>query len=287
VPKPILGVVEMHLHRLWKFAILLHLARCNDDDPEPLEDDEAGLKLDTLSAEQMQGMHAKIDSNQDGKVSMAEMLHFATKVRRAIAEKDVGTIMAEMDSDRDGKLSLEELLKDLESWGAEAEEGDNEPQVRKELETQKFKIADKNGDGFLDIEELPPVFYPETHDDILAVAAGHTHRRKDTDSNGQLSPREFWEGDGVDGQDIAISKEEDADFKKLDKDGDGSLNVEELKFWESGAFHTQDAMQKLFDLADTDHDMHVTAEELVNAREGIAGTDAQYNLMEWAEHHEL
>lgn len=277
---------------LWCFAVVFLALGQDDegvDDPEPEEGDH-GINQDTLSSEQIRGMHRKIDADGDGKISMVEVLDFSRSIRLAIAKKDVSTIVDEMDGDRDGKLSLEELLKDIETWADDGEPGSEnnaEAHSRKELETQKFKLADRNGDGFLDMEELPAVFYPETHEGVLHLAAGHTHKRKDTDGNGQLSPREFWEGDGVDGQELAISKEEDADFARLDTDGSGALSVEELKIWESGNFHTEDAMRKLFELADKDNDMHATADELDQVREAIAGSDAQYHLMEWVEHYEL
>jgi len=272
------------------FFGLIPLLHCNDgnvDDQETLEEDDSGLNIDMPTSEQMRKLHAIMDANADGKVAMAESLDFAKMIRKDIVRRDVSTILDELDSDRDGRLDLKELLKDLEIWLHEAEEGDKEPQVRKELEIAKFKAADANGDGFLTDEELAPVFYPETHEGVLAIATGHTHRRKDVDGNGQLSPVEFWEGDGIDGSDVAISKEEAADFARLDKDGSGSLSIEELKTWEGGSFHLEDAMQKFFDVADKDNDMHVTADEFANARDVLSGSDAQYHFMEWTEHHEL
>lgn len=273
------------------FSVLLATGQDEDgaDDPEPEETDH-GINQDTLTSDQMRLIHSKIDANGDGKMSMAEILGFSKDVRLEITKKDVATIVDEMDTDRDGKLSMEELLKDIETWADERDQGSDmngEALARKELEIQKFKVADHNGDGLLDSEELPAVFYPETNDGVLDIAAAHTHKRKDKDGNGQLSPNEFWDGDGVDGQDQVMTKEEDADFAKLDVDSDGALSVEEVKMWESGTFHTEDAMQKLFELADENRDSHVTVEELERARERIAGSDAQYYLMEWAEHHEL
>jgi len=272
------------------FFGLVPLLHCSDgdvEDVETLEEDDSGLNIDMPTSEQMRKLHGKMDANADGKVAMAEALDFAKTIRKVIVRRDVSTILDELDSDRDGRLDLKELLKDLEIWLHEAEEGDKEPQVRKELEIAKFKVADANGDGFLTDEELAPVFYPETHEGVLAIAAGHTHKRKDVDGNGQLSPVEFWEGDGVDGSDVAISKDEEADFAKLDKDGSGSLSIEELKIWEGGSFHLEDAMRKFFDIADKDHDLHVTADEFANARDALIGSDAQYHFMEWTEHHEL
>merc|ERR1719487_1298314 len=158
---------------------------------------------------------------------------------------------------------------------------------RKELEKEKFKAADKDQSGLLSLQELPALFYPETHDGVLELTAAATLKAKDTDGNGELTPKEFWEGDAVDGEDLAISEEEQADFTKLDTDNSGTLNLQELKAWESGGFHTEEAMKKLFELADQDSDMMVTADELDSARELIAGSDAQYHLMEWVEHAEL
>ena len=55
------------------------------------------------------------------------------------------------------------------------------------------------------------------------------------------------------------------------QDGNGVLNMEELRAWESGLFHTEAAMIKLIQIADKDGDMQATAEELENAREESGG----------------
>jgi len=192
-----------------------------------------------------------------------------------------------MDEDKDGRLSLEEFIKDMQQWGEETAEDKAEADKRRELETSKFHVADNNKDGMLQPDDLPALFYPETHDGVLTLTAEATMRAKDKDGNGELTPKEFWDGDAIDGEDLAISDEEKADFAKLDIDSSGTINLEELKAWESGAFHTEEAMKKMFELADKDHDMMATAGELEEARELIAGTDAQYHFMEWAEHIEL
>lgn len=84
-----------------------------------------------------------------------------------------------------------------------------------------------------------------------------------------------------------MSEDERSDFKKLDTNGDGKLDLNELKGWEAGHFHTHETMQKLFELADKDNDMHITHEEFHAAREHISSSDALYHLTEWIEHHEL
>lgn len=258
-----------------------------EDDYMEGDDDSDGIEQDALTSEQMRLMHEKLDGNRDGKASLAEVMKFSAAMRSEIAKKDIQTILDEMDYDKDGKLGLDELLKDMEQWGEGDEEDEKEAAQRRELETEKFVAADVNGDRQLSLEELPALFYPETKDAVLDITVKATLKQKDTSGDGQLTLKEFWEGDSLDGEEIPISEEEEADFKKLDLDGSGRLDLEELKQWESGNFHTEEAMRKLFDIADKDGDMHVSAEELDQARKRIAGSDAQYHLMEWAEHHEL
>merc|ERR1719198_2941818 len=105
---------------------------------------------------------------------MVEITDYSAAMRRVIAKKDIHTVIDEMDLDKDGKLSLQELLKDMEQWGEEGEEDKAEAAKRKELETAKFRAADTDSSGLLDAEELPALFYPETHDGVLEMTAAAT-----------------------------------------------------------------------------------------------------------------
>jgi len=257
------------------------------DDAEDY-DEEADIEEDSLSVEQLRNMHAKFDGDGDGRVSLQEVMSYASEVGAQIAAKDIGSIIEEIDTSKDGKLSLEEHLTDIHNQADGGDEAEmKEVEARKVVETEKFKAADNNGDKVLDHAELPALFYPETHEGVLAVTVAETMRQKDADKDGKLSSKEFWESDDAEGSDMELSEEEDADFRKLDKNGDGFLDLAELRDWESGRFHTQDAMQKLFDIVDKDSDMHLTADEMAAAKDEIAGSDAQYHLIEWVEHHEL
>mmetsp|Transcript_48690 Transcript_48690/g.87498 ORF Transcript_48690/g.87498 Transcript_48690/m.87498 type:complete len:135 (+) Transcript_48690:78-482(+) len=63
-------------------------------------------------------------------------------------EPNLEEIMTEVDTNKDGKISLEEFTSPQEGY----EEDDN-----LELSTKVFAAADKNADGFVDLEELPAV----------------------------------------------------------------------------------------------------------------------------------
>merc|ERR1719189_1193572 len=110
---------------------------------------------------------------------------------------------------------------------------------------------------------------------------------KDTNGDGKLTQKEFWEITEAEGDEAEISEEENADFSRLDLDHDGALNMEELKAWESGRFHVEEAMKKMFEISDANADMHLAADELIAASEQLGASDAQYLLDEWAVHHEL
>jgi len=254
-----------------------------ENDGEAPDDD---LDQDTLSPEQVHKLHRHVDLNGDGKTSVQEILEFAADMRSRIAASDVGVVMEEMDLNKDGVLDFEELVRDFEQWSEGEDESAEVHASKRALEKAKFVAADLNGDRVLNLKELPGLLYPETNERVMELVTRSVMQEKDTDQDGQLSPEEFWGTEGAD-QDLAITEEENIDFRRLDADGNGKLSVQELKTWESGSFHTEDAMKKLFDIADKDSDMHVSAAELESAREAISGTDAQYHLLEWAEHFEL
>jgi len=232
-----------------------------------------------LTVEQMLAVHSELDANGDGRASMAEALDHAQKMRLMHARMEIHKMLEKVDTDFDRKISLEELLKDP----------DMQSEGREEDAEKIFKLADNNGDGKLDADELPSIIHPETNQAVLELMAKVNLNAKDQNKDGLLTAKEFFlDWDSLVGEEFnTISGEQDADFAKLDKDLDGKLDVKELMAWESGRFRTEEAFSHLFEHADKDSDMHVTADELVNSREKIAGSDAHYHLTEYAQHNEL
>lgn len=272
------------------------------DEASADSDEEGYLEQEELfSAEQAKGMHATIDTNGDGKLSMAEILEFSKKTRKSIAKQDVSVLLEELDSNKDGKISLEEHMNSSFP-SVEFLEGDEDPEqlsdqekaekeagtkASKELERRKFKAADHDGDDYLDMDELPAAFYPDTHDGVLALTTDASLKAKDKDGDGHLSLDEFWESGGGDEEDETANQQQKADFEQLDADKNGKLSLAEVQHWESGLFHTAAAMTHLFELADEDNDSHISLQELDNSRLPLMGSEAGSYFGEWIEHHEL
>lgn len=248
--------------------------------------DDAGDEA--ISVEQLRALHGRFDENGNGQVSMPEILAFAHGIATEIATKDIAAILEEVDTSKDGKLSLEEHLNDLHNQMDGGEE-DDATHIEKAtiFETQKFHAADANADLVLDETEIAHLFYPETHSGVLNVHAAHALTTKDLNHDGKLSSAEFWEADRAEPREGQLSDEELDDFEKLDADKSGFLDLSEIAAWESGRFHTESAMKKLFDIADKNSDMHLSVDELTEAGEEIAASDAHYHLLEWADHSEL
>jgi len=275
-----------------------------DEGEEVTEEDLKSVWEDEhLSSEAIVTLHKKMDANSDGKVSEEELDAFSKASKKDIMKKEAGTVLEEIDLDKDGKVSLEELLEanfgmeheDMKMAEDEEDKANEESRKReKELETEKFKLADVNKDGSLDKDELASVFYPEVDHKILELVAKHTLRKKDKDGDGVLSHAEFFSDQVVDEDlDEHDSRYKDQqqmnkdDFAKLDLDQDGKLTVKEILTWESGAYHMDDAMKQFFHIADDNEDKHITQDELNKAREPLANSPASGHLSQWAEHYGL
>lgn len=250
-----------------------------------------------VTAASLHGLHVKMDTNNDHKLTLPEVLAFAKVARRDIAHKEAaeqfnGTI----DEDQDGKVSLEEytnhlfghpIPEEVQMPAKTEQELADEVLIEKDkkMEAEKFKIADKDGDGFLSKEELPLALYPELHDGVLHVSAGHGFKEKDKDGDGHVSHEELY--DPTESNTEEINEENKREFGTLDQNKDGKLHLEEYKRWESGEHSMEDAMKHLFEVADENQDKHITANELENARVMLSNTLATSHFVDWVEHYEL
>jgi calcium-binding protein CML len=248
----------------------------SDADPE--------FDMTPLTSEEMRALHKKMDENGNGQVSLSELVEFARKARRKIAELEMSEIVQKFDIDKDGKVSLKEYLAE----NAVRHPSKQKDEVEQE-KTQEFKDNDDNKDGLLDIEELTGIYHHHLNDKVETKLTAVAMKDKDLNKNGALTIEEFYQhvtdGEGGAGD---ISDDDRTEFKKLDVDGSGTLTLKELKAYESGHFHSEEGMKKMMEVADQNSDNVLTADELDNAKDNLAthdNVDAHMYLEIWNHHH--
>lgn len=186
-------------------------------------------------ATELAGALRQLDSDQDGKLSKAELGN--------------DELFTNLDKDEDGLLTVQEMMADREGVVAASKT------KAKAVYTEEFKILDADDSGKLNKEELGEKFSALLKDG-------------DTDKDEHLNLEEFVaarekaaasaQPDRAPGQrDRGAAMDEM--FKQYDKDGDGKLSKEELP----------ERIQARFDDLDKDKDGFVSKEELAGARGGM------------------
>ncbi|XP_953325.1 uncharacterized protein TA10510 [Theileria annulata] len=163
----------------------------------------------------------KIDLNSDGVLSKSELDTFSTTLSKVISDRQLANEMETIDKDKDGKVSLEELLAAFS-----IEVGEEDALNNKEPLIQRFKVADKNKDGHLDLPELGDLINPSRSPELLKLEVDDVLKAHDSDGDGKISYDEYKKYRNEDGEDETQSSN---DFKQFDKDGDGYLTRSELE----------------------------------------------------------
>jgi len=139
-----------------------------------------------------------------------------------------------------------------------------------------FMAADVSGDGSLDVKEFLSFSHPEEDPAMRPHVLAQVLKEKDTDKDGELSFQEYV-GDRGQGKDKEwlISEKERFD-SELDKNGDASLNTEEILAWiiPSNEEIATDEVDHLFSGADEDGNEQLTFEEVLNNHDLFVGSEA-------------
>lgn len=229
-----------------------------------------------VGPETIRALFKKMDKDADGWLSRKELDDFAFERTKRRAMEYGNEMHSSQDKDEDGRLTLEEVMQ-----------FSSHDEHFQHMDKQKFHAADKDKDGALTKEEAAAYAFPEGDDHVEEALAKVELERKDLDKDGALDMRELFQTVGVH-KDTPIHEEEEKDFQVLDTNGDGKLDLHEMKSYESGRFHTYRAMAQLFKGADLDRGGSVSEDELVAAWATLMEDgDTGYHLDEWATEHTL
>jgi len=223
-----------------------------------------------MSGAQMRMLHMAMDTGGDALVSTEEAATFVRGLRTSLALQQVEKIHEAMDTSKDGMLSLDELTDDLQHFRID--------DAQKRRFADSFSSFDDNGDALLSPEEALALFnfmFP--------------FQKLDTNQDGALSRREFKQIAAPKLQHAPQAERDKSDieskaiFASLDADGSKKLDAKEYFVYESGIYAALAALDKLFDLADTNADQQLSAEELVEVRQhqGFGGSAAYHHAQDW------
>lgn len=256
-----------------------------DDLLDPEMNSKNSEQVPPMEPVEIRSIYKRMDLNGDQRINVEEAIQFAANTRIAMAKQGAEDVFEHYDKDGDGKLShAEALAVDLVHHATETKE---EHQQRVELESEKFKAADVNGDDFINTDELHSLLYPETNDRVLEIATREKMLEKDKDGSNALTKEEFWFSDYVDPEYMPeITPGDHTDFEVLDKDNNGLIDLQELKVWEAGSLHEEKAVRGLIKLADKDADGFMTLTEMIAAREDISENEVGWFLHHWEMYQE-
>jgi len=151
------------------------------------QDDDSDSYADMQRRDERRWTMADRDAN--GALSLAEFGDFLHP-EESEHMKDIVIVetMEDIDKDKDGKLSVDEYIGDLYR-----DEGEDTEPSWVESERQQFtEFRDKDGDGFMDKEEVRAWIVPEDYDHAAAEAK-HLLAEADGDGDGQLTKEEALE----------------------------------------------------------------------------------------------
>lgn len=194
-------------------------------------------EFEQLSAEtakvKLHEIAEKMDVDNDGFVSENELTEWILNSFASLGKEDSVDRFEEVDVNNDGRVTWEEVLEEFGIYDEQDLEkiADEEPELKIELDEsiKRFKIADKDGDGVLNVDEYFPFSNPEESPDMFDSVVQEQLKQKDADNDGRISFEEYL-SDTDSAEDYLVTEKSlfDNDY---DKNKDGYLDKDEMISW--------------------------------------------------------
>jgi len=246
-------------------------------------------KLSSKEAkERLQRIIPYLDEDGNGQISEDELHDWIKKQLLAYIMDDARNLHEGNDVNHDGFVSWKEYVATTYGLGFV----DNEQQAPAEGEFDyremilrdynKFITADANGDQFLSIDEMAAFIHPEEFHHTKDLALQESMNDLDRNKDGFISLDEYIADILADEEDENVNKPEWIETEKKqflshrDKDGDGKVDIDELREWlnPGGVAPALAEAKHLIRLSDTDKDGLLTSAEIVDNFRVFVGSQA-------------
>lgn len=236
------------------------------------------------SKEKLGDLFHKVDEQgiADGFVTQAELEKWIEFTQRRYIREESDRHMQQNDLDGDGLVSWDEYKNTTYGF---LEENDSEGKhyaATLARDEQRFKVADRENDLKLSLDEFDAFLHPEKHDYMKGLVVSETIHDMDKNKDGLISMDEYigdsWpEEDRVKGVEPEWVKGEREQFTDLrDTNKDGKMDREEVKNWILPQEHDQISAEAkhLISESDLDGDGQISKEEMVEKYDVFVGSEA-------------
>jgi len=229
----------------------------------------------------------KIDSNEDGMVSLDEMRDWIRFTQQRYVSEDVDRQWNQHNTDNKDTITWEEYRQlvygflDEDFEDNQVDEDTVTYQKMEDRDKRRWQTADEDQDGHLNKLEFKHFLHPEESDHMRDIVVAETLDDIDKDGDGKISLEEYigdmFRGDGDESTEPDWVKAEREAFKEhRDENGDGFMDTEEVKTWILPADydHTEAEAKHLIYESDSDGDNQLSKAEILEKYDLFVGSQA-------------
>ncbi|XP_033017538.1 calumenin isoform X3 [Lacerta agilis] len=234
------------------------------------------------SKERLGKIVSKIDEDKDGFVTPEELKDWIKFAQKRWIYEDVERQWKGHDLNEDGLISWEEYKNATYGYildDPDPDDGFNYKQMMVRDE-RRFKMADKDGDLIATKEEFTAFLHPEEYEYMKDIVVQETMEDIDKNGDGFIDLEEYigdmysHDGDAEEPEWVKTEREQFVEFR--DKNRDGKMDKEETKDWilPSDYDHAEAEARHLVYESDQNKDGKLSKEEIVDKYDLFVGSQA-------------
>lgn len=240
------------------------------------------------SKEKLGELYHKVDKmvKEDGQVTEEELKLWIKFTQNRYVTDDSEKQMKNNDLNRDGKITFEEYKNGTYGYMTEENQAEHEDDSFKTMivrDETRYKKADKDQDGALNLAEYTAFLHPENDPDMKGVVVQETLDDIDKDKDGFITLDEYigdlWpeeEQKNGDAEPDWVASEREQFNTVRDMNGDGKMDAKEVSDWimPDDMDHVDSEAKHLISESDTNKDGTVSKEEMLDKVDLYVGSQA-------------